>query len=120
MTVNTRVRTTPESVVGDVEIQHQRHRTRHIHEVTSQLDVPTSLNPVPSHLLSFYCVGCVKEVRNLINLPVVSLFGTRVGGTGGNMVVKRVYGELFGTTSRYLRQDRSTVKAVVYYYESIK
>ncbi len=26
---------------GDVEIQYQRHRTRHILEVTSQFDVPT-------------------------------------------------------------------------------
>ena len=88
MSVNTRVRTTPESVVDDVEIHHQRHRTPNIHEVTSQLDVPTSLTPDLSHLLPFYFVGCVKEVNNLINRPVVSLFDTRVGGTGANMVVK--------------------------------
>ena len=41
----------------DTEVQHQRHRTRHIREVTSQLDVPTSLTPSPSHLLCFYFVG---------------------------------------------------------------
>ncbi len=34
-------------VVGDEEIQYQSHRTRHIHEVTSQFDVPTSLTPGP-------------------------------------------------------------------------
>jgi hypothetical protein len=86
MAVNTRVRATPESVVGDAEIQHSRHRTRRIREVPSQLDVPTSLTPAPSHLLRFYFVGCAKEASNLINHPVVSLFGTRVGGTSANMV----------------------------------
>ena len=85
--------------MGDAEVQHQRHRTRRVHEVTSQLDVPTSLTPAPSHLLRYF-VGCAKEVSNLIDRPVVSLFGTRVGGTGANMVAWSVYGELFATTSR--------------------
>ncbi len=31
--------------MGDAEVQHQRHRTRHIREVPNQLDVPTSLTP---------------------------------------------------------------------------
>ncbi len=31
----------------------------------------------PTQLLSFNLVGCVKEVRNLINLPIMRLFGTR-------------------------------------------
>ena len=98
MVVNTRVRATPESVVGDEEIQHQRNRTRRIHEVTRQLDVFTSLTPAPSHLLRFYFVGSVKEVSNLINHPVVSLFGTRVGGTGGNMLAIVTTSErFFGT-----------------------
>ena len=94
--------------MGDGEIHHQRHRTRLIPEVTNQLDVPTSLTPASRHLLCFYFVGCVKEVINWINHPVVSLFVTRVGGTGSNMVAKIVYGELFATTNRewYLRQDR--------------
>ena len=73
MSINTRVRAVSESDVGDVEIHHQRHRTRLILEVTSPLDVPTSLTPVPNHLFRFYFVGCVKEVSNLINSPVVSL-----------------------------------------------
>jgi hypothetical protein len=30
----------------DVEVQHQRHRTRLIREVVSQLDVPILLTPV--------------------------------------------------------------------------
>ena len=33
MSVNTRVRATSESVVGDAEIQHQRHRTHRINVV---------------------------------------------------------------------------------------
>jgi hypothetical protein len=41
--------------------------------VTSQFDVPTSLTPVLSHLFRFHCVGCVKEVSNLINHPVVQV-----------------------------------------------
>ena len=67
----------------DEEVQDQRDRTRRIREVTNQLNVPTSLTPVPTHLLRFYFVGSSKEVSTLINHPVVSLFGTRVGGTGG-------------------------------------
>ena len=88
VSINTRVRSTSESVVGDTEVQSQRHRTHRVREVTRQLDVPTSLTPHASHLLCFYFVGCTKEVRNLINLPVVNLFDTRVGGTGANMIVK--------------------------------
>ena len=96
MSVNTRVRSTPESVVvGDSEIQDQRNRTRLIREVTSQLEVPTSLTPGPSHVLCFYFVGCPKEVIQLLNHPVVNPFVTGVGGTGGNMIVKRTNSQLF-------------------------
>ena len=76
VSVNTRVRVTSKSVVGDVEIHRQSHRTRLILEVTNQFNVPTSLTPVPSHLLRFYFVGFAKEVSNLINHPVVSLFAS--------------------------------------------
>ena len=72
MSINTRVRATSESVVVDVEIQDQRYRTRHIQEVTSQLDVPTSVTPVPSHLLRFYFMGCAKEVSDLISISARS------------------------------------------------
>ena len=111
--------------MGDVEVQHQRHRTRLVHEVTREFDVLTSLTPVPNHLLCFYFVGCVKEVNNLINHPVVSLFASRVSGTGANVVVKSVYGELFATTGRErkLRQCRYCCIVVIrclVYYESIK
>ena len=58
------------------------------------------LTPTPNHLLRFYFVGYVKEVSNLIHHQVVSLFGSGMGSTGVNMVVKSVYGELFATTNR--------------------
>ncbi len=93
VSINTRVRATSESVMGDPEVQHQRHRTRLIREVTHDLHVPTSLTPDPTHLLCFYFVGCAKEVSNLINLTVVSFFGSRVSGTGCHMVTERVDGE---------------------------
>ena len=51
--------------MGDAEIQYQTHRTLHIREVTSQLNVPTSLTPALIHLLCFYFVGGAKEVGNL-------------------------------------------------------
>ena len=101
MSVKSRVSTTPNSVVGDTEIQHQRHRTRHIREVTSQFDVPTSLTPAPSHLLRFHLMCCAKEVSNLISRPVVSLLGTRVGGTSTKIVPQRIQLELLATTILY-------------------
>ncbi len=86
--------------MGDTEVQDQGHRTRHVHEVTRQIDVPTSLTPVPNQLLRFYFVGCAKEVSNLINHPVVSLFGSRVSGTGDNMITESVDCKNFATTHR--------------------
>ncbi len=74
----------------DAEVQHQRHRTRHIHEITSQFDIPTSLTPGLSNLFRFHFVGCVNEVSNLTNRPVVSRLGTRVGGTRAEVVPKRI------------------------------
>ena len=66
--------------MDDTEVQHLRHRTRLVLEVTREIDVLTSLTPTPNHLLRFYFVGCAKEVSNLINHPVVSLFGSRMIG----------------------------------------
>ncbi len=108
MSINTRVRDTSEVFVGDEEIQHQRHRTRRIREVTSQFDVPTSMTPTRSHLLCFHFVGCAKEVRNLINLPVVSLLDTRVGRTSAEVVPQWINLKLPTTTSRepYFRKER--------------
>ena len=83
----------------DVEVQYQGQRTHHIRKVTNQLNVPTSLTPVPNHLLCFYLMGCAKEVRKLINRPVVSPFGTRVCGTGANMITESINSKLFVTTN---------------------
>jgi len=84
--VSTRVRATSPTLMCDAQVQHQRHRTRRVREVTSQLNVPTSLTPDPSHLLRFRFVCCAKEVIDFINHPVVSLLGTRVGGTSAEVV----------------------------------
>jgi hypothetical protein len=64
------VRPTSEMVVVDTDVQYRRHRVRLIHEVTSQLDVPTLPTPTSSHLLCFHFVCCEEKVRDLINLPV--------------------------------------------------
>jgi hypothetical protein len=68
-------------VMGDTEIQHQRHRAHLIHKVSREFDVPTILTPTFNDLLCFYLMCCVEKVSNLSNHPVVCLFGTRVGGT---------------------------------------
>ncbi len=108
MSINTRVRATSKSVMGDTEVQHQRHRACLVREVTRELDVPTSLTPSPNHPFRFYLVGCPEEVCQLINRPVVILFGSRVSSTGCHMVAESVDRELFTTTGRErkLRQCR--------------
>ena len=108
VSVNTRVRATAKTVVGDAEIQHQRHRTRHNREITSQFDVPTSPTPAPSHLLRFHFVGCAKEVSNLMNRPVVSPLGNRVCGTSAEVVPECINLKLPAAASRWwwLRQGR--------------
>ena len=100
VSINTRVRATAKTVVGDAEIQHQRHRTRRIREIVSQLNVTTSLTPAPSHLLSLYPMCCAKQVSELLDCPIVSLFGSGMGRTGANMIAKSIKGKLFATTSR--------------------
>jgi hypothetical protein len=67
--------------MGDTEIQHQRHRARLIRKVSHELDVPTMLTPTFIDLLCFYSMCGAEKVSDLINHPVVCLFGTRVGGT---------------------------------------
>jgi hypothetical protein len=84
----------------NAEVQHQRHRTRHIREVTSQFDIPTSPTPASSHLLRFHFVFCAEKVSDLINRPVVSLLGTRVGGTSAEVVPQSIDLKLPATSSR--------------------
>ncbi len=90
MSIKIRVRSTSETVVGDVEVQDQRHLTRRIRKVDSQLDVPTMLSPVFNHLLCFHFECCPKKVSEVINHPVVCLFDTRVGGTSTEMITKSI------------------------------
>jgi hypothetical protein len=64
-------------------------------EVGSQLNVPTSLTPAPSHLLSCNLVGCAKEISKLINCPSMSLLGTQVGGTGADVITQSIKSDFF-------------------------
>jgi hypothetical protein len=43
VSIKIKVRTTSETVVGDVEIQHQRQRARRVRKVGSQPNIPTML-----------------------------------------------------------------------------
>ncbi len=101
MSITSRVRATSKSFVGDVEIQHQTHRTQRIRvTVRRSTRCPHITDPTPRHLLSFIPMGCVKEVSDLINHPVVSLFGSGMDNTGANMIDKSIKGIFFATTSR--------------------
>ena len=117
MAIKTRVRATCPTLMCDAEVQHQRHRTRRIREVGSQLNVSTSLTPAPSHLLSFNLVGCAKQVSKLINRPIMRLFGTRVGGASTNMVTEHQVGTFYNhkggrLASGYLCTDRYRKKGL--------
>ncbi len=79
--MKTRVRGTSETVMGDTEIQHQRHRARLIRKVSLELDVPTMMSPTFNNLLFFDFRCRTEKVSNLINHPVECLFGIPVGGT---------------------------------------
>jgi hypothetical protein len=64
------------AIFTDTEIQHQRHRTRLIRKVSRELDVPTMMTPTLNDLLCFYSMCGAEKVSDLINNPVVYLFGT--------------------------------------------
>ena len=100
MVIKTRVRGTSPALVFDTQVQHQWHRSRNIRQVGSQLDVATSLIPALNHLLSLYPMWCVKQVSELLDCPMVSLFGSGMDSTGANMIVKNITDRLFATTSR--------------------
>ncbi len=76
--------------MGDAEVQHQRHRARRIRKVGSELYVSTMLTPVFSHLLRLDFLCCVEKVSELVNRPVVCLFGTRMSGTSTEMITKSI------------------------------
>ncbi len=86
--------------MGDAEIQHKRHRARRVRKVGRQLDVPTMMTPAFSYVLRFHRMCCAEKVSQLINRPVMSLFGIRMSGASTEMVSRRVHLELPATTSR--------------------
>jgi hypothetical protein len=49
------------------------------------------LTPALDHLLYFKFVGSAKKVSKLINRPVVSLLGTRMGGTSTEVSTQCIY-----------------------------
>jgi hypothetical protein len=49
------------------------------------------MTPAFNNLLCFNFMRCTKKVSKLINRPVVSLFDTRVSGTGTEMIAQCVY-----------------------------
>ncbi len=71
MPVKTRVSATSETVVGDVEIQHQRHRARRVRKVGRQLNIPTMPTPAVSYVSHCHGMCRAEEVSNLVNHPVV-------------------------------------------------
>ena len=90
MSIKIKVRATSETVVGDAEIQHLRHRARRVRKVGSQLNVPTMPTPAFSHLLRFHFVCCAEKFSELVNRLVVGLFGTRVSGTITETITKSI------------------------------
>jgi hypothetical protein len=88
--VKTRVRPTSETVVGDVEVQDQRHRDHLVRKVDHQLDIPTTSTPVFSNVLCLGVMCGAEKVSQLLNRLVMSLFGTRMSGTSIEMVSHRI------------------------------
>jgi hypothetical protein len=64
-----------ETVVGDVEVQHQRHRVHRVRKVDRQMDIPTMSTPDFSNMLSLGFMGGTEKVRQFLNHPVMILFG---------------------------------------------
>ncbi len=93
------VRVTSETVVGDVEVQDQRHRARRVRKTGRQLNIPTMSTPAVSNVLRLGVMCGTEKVRQLINHPVMSLFGTRMSGTSTEMVSHRIQLKLPATTS---------------------
>ena len=72
MVVKTRVRVTSETVVGDTEVQHQRHRVHRVRKVVRQLDTTMS-TPTFCNVLSLGVMCGAEKVRQFLNHPVMSL-----------------------------------------------
>ena len=91
MSIKIKVRATSETVLDDVEIQHQRRRDRLVRKVGSQVNVPTMTTPSFSHVLCFHTVWCgLLKVQQFGQPPSRNggPFGTRVNGTSTEMITK--------------------------------
>jgi hypothetical protein len=92
--IKKRVRATPPTLVRDAQVEDQGHRPRGIRQVSCELAASTPL----------------KLVSNFLNRPVVSLLGSRIGGTCTNMINKVIKSQLFGT-SRGRQCDEAAICA---------
>jgi hypothetical protein len=63
------------------------------------------LTPAFHHLVGLGFVCCAKKVNKLIDRPVVSLLGTRMGGTSTEMITQCIYLNLSASSNhkRFLR-----------------
>jgi hypothetical protein len=87
VSVKTRVRATSETVVGDAEVQHQRHQARRVRKVGSQLNMPTMSTPAFSNVLRLGFMCGTEKVSQLLNHPVMRLLGTRMSDS--NVCLKK-------------------------------
>ncbi len=87
VSVKTRVRATSETVVGDTEVQYQRHQARRVRKVGSQLNMPTMSTPAFSNVLRLGFMCGAEEVSRLLNHPVMRLLGTRMSDS--NVCLKK-------------------------------
>jgi hypothetical protein len=83
--VKTRVRAASETVTVDVEVQDKRNRTRRVRKVDRQLDIPTMSTPAFSNVFRLGVMRGTEKVSQLLNRPVMSLFGTRISGKHGTV-----------------------------------
>jgi hypothetical protein len=72
VSIKIRVRVTSVTVVGDAEVQDQRHRSLHFRKVSRLLNDPTMLTSVFNDLYRFHFVCCAEKVSELINHPLVN------------------------------------------------
>jgi hypothetical protein len=54
VSIQIKVRTTSETVVGDEEIQHQSHRDHRVVKVDRQFNIPTMSTPAFSYVFRFH------------------------------------------------------------------
>ena len=62
VSIKIKVRATSETVVGDAEIQHQRHRARRVRKVGHQLNIPTMSTPAFSNVVRLGFMRCTEKV----------------------------------------------------------